>query len=212
MRYTYLQTMEKKVKEITEDRGSRKDKFQRMALLARQRDISILKEKYNFNILDSNYSIYISFNGFERCVISGEILNTIVFKHTPSKIEMEFYNGENSPEVSITNSSSKGLDANIALYPNKNIYTNDVVTVAILISVSEDDNTLCIEYRDINPNYELVKSIVDDGIFEPNDVFEINTLDGYDSMYIYDIRTGRLMSNVYVSGNWIKSIFDKEDK
>ena len=48
MRYTYLQTIEKKIQEMTEDRGSRKDKFRRIALLVRQRDLPILKEKISF--------------------------------------------------------------------------------------------------------------------------------------------------------------------
>ena len=63
MRYTYLQTIEKKIQEMTADRGSRKDKFRRIALLVRQNDLPILKEKYKFSsMVDSNNSIHIYFS------------------------------------------------------------------------------------------------------------------------------------------------------
>ena len=99
------------------------------------------------------------------------------------------------------------------LYPNKNVYANTVSTIVVLLMISEVDETLCIEYRDIDSGfgYDVVKTVVDEGIFETDDVFEINTLDKFDEMYVYDIRTGKMMSNVHVPGNWVKSIFSKEE-
>lgn len=210
MRYTYLQTIEKKIQEMTEDRGSRKDKFRRIALLVRQRDLPILKEKYHFNLDDSEDTIHVSFRGFERCIVSGEISNTLFFRDSPSKVEVDFSHGVNGPMMNIV-TSSRGLDATMLLYPDKNVYANIVSTTAVMLMVSEDDDTLYIEYRHIDPGYEIVKTVVNEGIFELDDVFEINTLDTYDEMYVYSVRTGKMMSNVHVSGNWVKSIFSKEE-
>ena len=212
MRYTYLQTIEKKIQEMTEDRGSRKDKFRRIALLVRQRDLPILKEKYHFNLDDSEDTIHVSFRGFERCIVSGEISNTLFFRDSPSKVEVDFSHGVNGPMMNIV-TSSRGLDATMLLYPGKNVYANTVSTTAVMLMMSEVDDTLCIEYRDIDFGfgYDIVKTVVDEGIFETDDVFEINTLDRFDEMYVYDIRTGKMMSNVHVPGNWVKSIFSKEE-
>lgn len=212
MRYTYLQTIEKKIQEMTEDRGSRKDKFRRIALLVRQRDLPILKEKYHFNLDDSEDTIHVSFRGFEQCIVSGEISNTLFFRDSPSKVEVDFSHGVNGPMMNIV-TSSRGLDATMLLYPGKNVYANTVSTTAVMLMVSEVDDTLCIEYRDIDFGfgYDIVKTVVNEGIFETDDVFEINTLDRFDEMYVYDIRTGKMMSNVHVPGNWVKSIFSKEE-
>ena len=210
MRYTYLQTIEKKIQEMTEDRGSRKDKLRRIALLIRQRDLPILKEKYHFNLDNSENTIHVSFRGFERCIVSGEISNTLFFRDSPSKVEVDFSHGVNGPMMNIV-TSSRGLDATMLLYPDKNVYANIVSTTAVMLMVSENDDTLYIEYRHIDPGYEIVKTVVNEGIFELDDVFEINVLDTYDEMYVYDIRTGKMMSNVHVPGNWVKSIFSKEE-
>lgn len=210
MRYTYLQTIEKKIQEMTEDRGSRKDKIRRIALLIRQRDLPILKEKYHFNLDNSEDTIHVSFRGFERCIVSGEISNTLFFRDSPSKVEVDFSHGVNGPMMNIV-TSSRGLDATMLLYPDKNVYANIVSTTAVMLMVSENDDTLYIEYRHIDPGYEIVKTVVNEGIFELDDVFEINVLDTYDEMYVYDIRTGKMMSNVHVPGNWVKSIFSKEE-
>lgn len=210
MRYTYLQTIEKKIQEMTEDRGSRKDKFRRIALLVRQRDLPILKEKYHFNLDDSEDTIHVSFRGFEQCIVSGEISNTLFFRDSPSKVEVDFSHGVDGPMMNIV-TSSRGLDATMLLYPDKNVYANTVSTTAVMLMVSEDDGTLYIEYRHIDPGYEIVKTVVNEGIFELDDVFEINTLDTYDEMYVYNVRTGKMMSNVHVPGNWVKSIFSKEE-
>lgn len=210
MRYTYLQTIEKKIQEMTEDRGSRKDKIRRIALLIRQRDLPILKEKYHFNLDNSEDTIHVSFRGFERCIVSGEISNTLFFRDSPSKVEVDFSHGVDGPMMNIV-TSSRGLDATMLLYPDKNVYANIVSTTAVMLMVSENDDTLYIEYRHIDPGYEIVKTVVNEGIFELDDVFEINVLDTYDEMYVYDIRTGKMMSNVHVPGNWIKSIFSKEE-
>lgn len=210
MRYTYLQTIEKKIQEMTEDRGSRKDKLRRIALLIRQRDLPILKEKYHFNLDNSEDTIHVSFRGFERCIVSGEISNTLFFRDSPSKVEVDFSHGVNGPMMNIV-TSSRGLDATMLLYPDKNVYANIVSTTAVMLMVSENDDTLYIEYRHIDPGYEIVKTVVNEGIFELDDVFEINVLDTYDEMYVYDIRTGKMMSNVHVPGNWVKSIFSKEE-
>lgn len=210
MRYTYLQTIEKKIQEMTEDRGSRKDKIRRIALLIRQRDLPILKEKYHFNLDNSEDTIHVSFRGFERCIVSGEISNTLFFRDSPSKVEVDFSHGVNGPMMNIV-TSSRGLDATMLLYPDKNVYANIVSTTAVMLMVSEDDDTLYIEYRHIDPGYEIVKTVVNEGIFELDDVFEVNVLDTYDEMYVYDIRTGKMMSNVHVPGNWVKSIFSKEE-
>ena len=210
MRYTYLQTIEKKIQEMTEDRGSRKDKIRRIALLIRQRDLPILKEKYHFNLDNSEDTIHVSFRGFERCIVSGEISNTLFFRDYPSKVEVDFSHGVNGPMMNIV-TSSRGLDATMLLYPDKNVYANTVSTTAVMLMVSEDDDTLYVEYRHIDPGYDIVKTVVNEGIFELDDVFEINILDTYDEMYVYSVRTGKMMSNVHVPGNWVKSIFSKEE-
>lgn len=210
MRFTYLQTIEKKIQEVTEEKGSRKDKFRRIALLVRQKDIPVLKEKYHFNLGDSEDTIHVSFRGFERCIVSGEISNTLFFRDSPSKVEVDFSHGANGPMMNIV-TSSRGLDATMLLYPDKNVYANTVSTTSVMLMVSEDDDTLYVEYRHIDPGYEIVKTVVNEGIFELDDVFEINTLDKYDEMYVYSVRTGKMMSNVHVPGNWIKSIFGKEE-
>ena len=213
MRYTYLQTIEKKIQEMTADRGSRKDKFRRIALLVRQSDLPILKEKYKFSsMVDSNNSIRIYFSGVARCVISGEISNILLFRNSPAKIEVDFFHGDKSPMMNVI-TSSDGLSTTMYLYQNKNVYANTVSTIVVLLMISEVDETLCIEYRDIDSGfgYDVVKTVVDEGIFETDDVFEINTLDRFDEMYVYDIRTGKMMSNVHVPGNWVKSIFSKEE-
>lgn len=213
MRYTYLQTIEKKIQEMTENRGSRKDKSCRIALLVRQRDLPILKEKYKFSsMVDSNNSIHIYFSGIAGCVISGEISNILLFKNSSAKIEVDFFHGDKSPMMNVITGSG-GPSTTMHLYPNKNVYANTVSTIVVLLMMSEVDDTLCIEYRDIDSGfgYDVVKTVVDEGIFETDDVFEINTLDRFDEMYVYDIRTGKMMSNVHVPGNWIKSIFEKEE-
>lgn len=210
MRYTYLQTIEKKIQEMTEDRGSRKDKSCRIALLVRQKDLPILKEKHNFNLGDSEDTINVSFRGFERCIVSGEISNTLFFRDSPSKVKVDFSHGADGPMMHIV-TSSRGLDATMILYPNKNVYADTVSTTAVMLMASEDDDTLYIEYRHIDHGYEIVKTVVNEGIFELDDVFEINTLDTYDEMYVYSVRTGKMMSNVHVPGNWVKSIFSKEE-
>lgn len=211
MRYTYLQTIEKKIQEMTEDRGSRKDKFCRIALLVRQRDLPILKEKYHFNLDDSENTIHISFCGFDRCIISGEISNTLFFRDSSSEVvEVDFSQGANGPRMNIV-TSSKGLDMIMPLYPNKNVYDNTMFTTVVLLTAPKDDDTLYIEYRNIDPGHEIVKTVVNEGIFELDDIFEINTLDTYDKMYVYSVRTGKMMSNVHVPGNWVKSIFSKEE-
>ena len=173
----------------------------------------ILKEKYKFSsMVDSNNSIHIYFSGIAGCVISGEISNILLFKNSSAKIEVDFFHGDKSPMMNVITGSG-GPSTTMHLYPNKNVYANTVSTIVVLLMMSEVDDTLCIEYRDIDSGfgYDVVKTVVDEGIFETDDVFEINTLDRFDEMYVYDIRTGKMMSNVHVPGNWIKSIFEKEE-